>query len=744
MTAGPCSALRGVILVFLLTCHGGWGASDVRPGPEGSTIEQLLAEARSLLDGGESEKSFLVCRRAGELLRPDGGDADARIRLAWVLLDLGRPREAMPIVQAVPPDHDQYVDALFVLAMANWHAEQYVQSLKVYNRLLSLRPGNAGALNLKSRVLSTMGCCSLALDFALAHKESIEPAVWLELEQNLAAQRIRWEEPEIALVVLDRVIAAGKKPFTRLRARFDRVLALRQMRRMGEIIGAYEEMLKRGIEMPYWVRRAAGDAYLAMRKPKKAIELYEAVIAEHPGEFNPRMALYHALLEIGEYERGREVLDGLRGETADWVTERGILRYNMNKEEVRTSYGWWRAYQNRQQEAQDYLGELLDMAPANLSLRSALGHVHLWRGWPHRALEDFDAIITMSGTDTRARRPYEDEYDIGARNGRVYSLNECGLRREARDYAEQLVERNPLNSHTRQAHEELRIEDGTEFLLDVVYTLESPGAEGYLLDARVTQPVNPELALYAQWSRRWAEEEGNSVEYDRLAAGVEYLALPSLELGAEANIVMPSDDPGLGVETRWRPADVWAMGLQHETTTLDVSLRASARDIRGRRTTATADYNPSDMTHFGFSGSFLQLDDGNENVVFSTDIDRLLIRRGYLETRMSLHLSRGENSMTNVAYFSPESDTTVLLRHRVDHALFQRYERAFVHQLRVGFGSYEQAGYGREPIWDARYQHDLRVSRRTSVLWGVSYSRRVYDGEDTDVWAGYLTAVTHW
>jgi len=132
------------------------------------------------------------------------------------------------------------------------------------------------------------------------------------------------------------------------------------------------------------------------------------------------------------------------------------------------------------------------------------------------------------------------------------------------------------------------------------------------------------------------------------------------------------------------------------------------------------------------------LDDGNRYDALGLRAERGLLCRAALNTRLFLDVEYGQNSLTNVVYFSPDYAATWQAVHMIDHAVYRRYDHAFVHRLFTGAGQYHQAAFEAAFIWHVQYEHDYALSDMTGLQWGARYGHRVYDGKGTYVFSAYL------
>jgi len=64
--------------------------------------------------------------------------------------------------------------------------------------------------------------------------------------------------------------------------------------------------------------------------------------------------------------------------------------------------------------------------------------------------------------------------------------------------------------------------------------------------------------------------------------------------------------------------------------------------------------------------------------------------------------------------------------------MWRRYERSFLQRLALTGGRYWQKDYDAKNIWSVRYEHDWDISDSLSLLYGVTWSQRAFDGSLED------------
>jgi hypothetical protein len=451
------------------------------------------------------------------------------------------------------------------------------------------------------------------------------------------------------------------------------------------------------------------------------------------------MGLYHALLELDRFREAGDVRTPLERETPPWLIDRGVLRYNFNREGVTLAQGWWLAYQDRLAEAQTNFEYWLSVAPASLAARTGLAQILDWRGRPAAAKQEFDIILTLAGSNLAPREAHAAPPEMPARNGRVGALNNLGFRRDARAEGRALQEDCPGNLHTRRINRSLALEDRPELLFDFVNTVEDPGAREDEERLKLTVPLTPLADVYAFGLRRYTAA-GEAYLIRRYGAGAHWLALPPLTLQAEiSRDVQTAGSGGWMGRVYWRIDDSWSTEAGYNSYSLSVPLRARAAGVEATSEDVALRYRPNESWAVRGVGAWQDYDDGNANRFYGLFPERALFTRARLKTRLFGEVSRSENARSDASYFSPDYAMTYELTHMIEHTVFRRYERGLAHRLYLGAGLTDEAGYGGDFIWDGRYEQDYRFDPRTVLLWGVLYKDRHYGGDRTQSTSWYLT-----
>jgi biofilm PGA synthesis protein PgaA len=645
------------------------------------------------------------------------------------------------------------IDALFWKGELLEKKRDYMAAYKVYEKILRFYPGNQGARDLKYRALMDMNANSLAREKLEQSKDRIDPEVLQMLWGNESMARIRWKEPETALKILERNKVYAESPPQHefpslkypskfiLRTDYDRILALRQKEEMQAIVREYDRLKEIGVELPYWVVEKTGDAYLYLQQPEKALASYKESLRKQLDSFgqvkpesNTMMSIYHALMELGakpgtcrSYREAGEILARLDSKMPVLIIERGILQDNWRKADVVCNSGWFLLYQGRLAEGQRYFEKLHLRGPLNTNIRTALAHTYLWRGWPRRALEEFEIVRTL------------DPKDISGANGYCYALDENDRGGDGRKLAGELLAKYPANKHVQGTNRRFAVKDMRTFIFDSTYDWEYPGVRETYWSARFDQPLAPWRGLFARVIRH--DVSGQSIKEDiwRAYLGTDWRLNRDWWFTGSLSADEEGGSVGASSGVTFNPNDYLSFGVLYDSYSLDVPLQALAAGVKSEEWSLNARYRRGESFSAEGKANFHQMSDDNKRNSYSVGVDRALTTGACWKTRLALEGCYQTNLRGDVPYFSPENVYSVYLAPSVRHTWYHRYNRRFVDSLVVGLGKQKQKRYPGADVWYVRYAWDCDLSDTLAFVVGAAYSRRNYDGGDVDVWGYYLT-----
>lgn len=505
----------------------------------------------------------------------------------------------------------------------------------------------------------------------------------------------------------------------------DRLILLNRLGRHVQVREEARALQAEGHTLPDYVLPAVGDSLMGTLHPEEAIPVLQAAVAGDPARDASHSELAYAYLESEQQEKAIDLLQAWRDKEPAWRWSNGKSPYaNWSRYEADLNLAMVRAYSGDLVTAQHDLESMVDIAPGNGGLQSALGSVYMMRGWPRRALQRQQMAHALDPRDIEPRLGMEEAY--------------VALQRDdlARPLHDDLVARYPTQPAVERMDQAWRAHRGWQLKAWTDIGRSSGGGgtsplgnndRHYGLEVE-TPILDDRWRLFALADRRSTDFQDQRIDPLWLGAGVRYRFG---QLDAEAAVLRANDhigDTGLRAGVGWQFNDYWHAGLVAARNDPDASMQARAAGITADSVSAQVDYRRSELTHWTFGASRFRYDDGNHRELFSTRLEqRLLTRpRWLLDGLASAYTSRG--SRDDAPYFNPKRDRMVEIGLRIDQQLWRHYERHFRHRLTVSLGDYWQDGFGSALVPTVSYMHEWQLGPGRVLEYGVRWSRPVYDG----------------
>ncbi len=647
----------------------------------------------------------------------------ARIGLAYCLSVDGDDASATDIVDKLLLVDPKSVEIRFARAFVHERAGRLWSAIAEYDHILRLSPENTVAHELKLRTLSDLGASSHALQEGQKNFPD-NSELHYSIRGDMAVDLIHWDEPEKAIHLLSLI----SEDTENLRFRFDYVNALAESNQNSEVVRVYQNLCQEGISPPPWTLEDVAGAYLYLEEPYKALELYDEALKASPNSFEGRMGKFNVLQELREWEKARKVLDDLDQMTPEFLGEGKNAQPNWPKLEVTIARGWALAREDRLGEAEDFFYDLYERAPANTDIRNGLAHVHLWRGWPRKALKEFRIIETL-----------DPEY-MKAKTGKMAALNELAFREEARDEASTLLKTHFKNKYLQQLCRQFEVEEMREIVADFRVFQEPEGSDDIRAEISFYEPVSVSTSLCAAflWRKTW--EDDDSSNFRRAGMGVNHIFNSTWEV--EQRVSVNYDDGrdfGSFSEIRFFPSDYFRFSISYDSFTTDVPMQARVFEIEAKKLDLGIEYRESEWRSCHLFLGHLEFSDGNDRDQALLGYEQGLFVKNNWSMKLGVELYMSRNSRDDAPYFNPEKDFSLSATHVTEQTLWRIYDRAFVHRLHLTVGSYKQADYSHEMIGSIRYEQDYDFSDTHSLLWGATLGSNVYDGDAVTNYGFYLT-----
>lgn len=642
--------------------------------------------------------------------------------------------------------------------------KDFVAEAATYHDILQIMPDDFDAARARSLAILRMGAPDLAADYAEKIPTAFSTEEIRSMQQARVGRLVKWGEIEArygigperfnatdkAIVESNRLRAAFKhdevlnNPST-LNVEFDRVVALRNRVRMKEAIEHFQEISQHNIFIPAYVLAAAADAYLYLREPKVARDLYLQALelSTNNSQYSERewqFGLLQAYIDNNQFSAARQLVDQLKAEIPP-VLHQGLRSAEVDNEyyeRIQVDSVRVRLYADQLNESQSILREILDKAPFSLEARLVLGELKQARNQLRNARDQFTSVMV------------DDPANLYASVGIAQTAMQLGDYATARRYVDILATAYPENFTVQRAQRDLKAHMRPRLTVFSRIGNAKGGSGGnagnnnWLMDATLDSgSVFGNYSIFARTYNARANFNGDVAFRQRVGIGGQYLS-PTWKIRGELdNNPTGPDEIGASLHTTWFANDRWQLNAQFDSNSNNVPLQAYSAGIKAKALSMGAKYTHNESRNLGVYLSQLWLSDGNQRSGAGFDwFERWISGPVYkLDTRFSVFASK--NSLRDVAYFNPRLDTSLDLHMVNEWMLWRRDRFSFSHRITLGIGSYWQQGFGIKETPNFRYEHQWNIDTLRSLNYGIEYSHHPFDGVVNKRKAIFLNFVHH-
>lgn len=731
----------------------GWGGRDAEALRLAAQVEMnrapvyvLEALAKSCRNVARYEEAAATYRTA---LDRFPGRRSLRVGLALTLADAGQPEAALSLLEPLAQEFPADVEILLALGYAQEAAADFFAALRCYDRVLELDPENAAARRRRILALEALGASCLAGDLAEGNPGILSAEERLRLRISQAALRVRWgklppgdpkerfADTDRALRLLDEILASPhiSSPAVQrhgLRARTDRLVALRDRGRMAEVVAEYERLGREKADLPYYALIAVGDAYLNLERPEEARTLYYRALDQRPGHFDALLPLVYAHVELEDFPRAMTLADHLNRSQPVWLDQErsNPPRPNPEKLQAELAAALVRAFEGDLREAAARLEAMHQKAPNNSDISRELGNVYASRGWFRKAEKTYELGLAL------------DRRHQGLQMGLAQSRLDLGDYRAAEQAIGRLYRLYPEDREVRRLHRLWQVHNMHELVVEASQG-ESSGTEFgsreiVLGSTLFSRPFLYHFRTFVSAFLYQADFPEGVENYRRFGLGLEYRRRG---LAGQVELTFNQDDGddwGARLESVWHPDDHWSFPLSLELFSRETPLRALKNGITADAARLGAVFRASELRRAGLSLQYLDFSDGNSRYVFAGELSQRAVTRPHYRMNALLDLYASTNQKTAVPYYSPEYDAAAALTLENTWRLWRRYSRSFSHRIAPTIGGYWQDGFDFDWTAGVLYEHLWEADHRLDLSYGLSRSRRVFDGDPDYLTLYYL------
>jgi biofilm PGA synthesis protein PgaA len=132
---------------------------------------------------------------------------------------------------------------------------------------------------------------------------------------------------------------------------------------------------------------------------------------------------------------------------------------------------------------------------------------------------------------------------------------------------------------------------------------------------------------------------------------------------------------------------------------------------------------------------YLDFDDENRRGILTASAFQRLLTQPVVKIDGMLSLYSSHNSLDGAPYFNPKHDLALEATLIGEHRPWRRYEHSFVHRLYLSLGQYRQQNFPADQTSAVRYEHQVTLDPRMTLMYGAQRTIHPYDGER--VYANY-------
>jgi biofilm PGA synthesis protein PgaA len=657
----------------------------------------------------------------------------ARLGQALVLTDQESFDAASSLLQPLIQNHPQEADVLAANIYLCNRQKDLACVLATQQRLANIKPGDSTIQCQIAETLSGLGAETLALGHCPNSGQE------RRLQAAAAAEGVRWSEaygpahlqtPQTAraLADLENVIAGSTiKDDVWRQAQFDRLVALSDLHRTREVVQAYEKLLQEKLLVPPYALKVAANAYLALREPERAEDLFRELVHNSPQDAEALSSLAYAQLEQEHIGKAFHTVDDAYANSPAWLVAPDLKgpKINSSHSHFGLQAAKMRGYVGLLAEEQSRLTKLLELAPADIEIRRQLAITYLDRGWPSRAFEEEKIADTYAQAD---EIPSLESAEI----------NEAAGRRDAVDAVLPiLAQRDGQAPALMKFLRDRAIERGWQFRVQG----DSAWSSGSYIG---TSDQHNEAHLYSPFLRNRWQIFGHGV-FDngdftqgkatrvRSGAGITYnYERQSVwgEVAADTGTAGTKVAGSIGGDFAF--GDHWLLRTKADSDNVeDIPLIATLGGVRARGADLNLGWHASELRAANIGAQRLLFTDGNQRLAITGRWDEHVRTSPRLGVSVAPSLWASTNSKdTNRLYFNPKSDFSLGPQVTFDWLTWRRYERSLNQEIGAYAAPYWQHGYGTGTAGSASYTIRWKPIKRFGFFCGVKWNSQPYDGSN--------------
>lgn len=650
------------------------------------------------------------------------------------------------------PYRRESLGLLFIRAELCHLNQDYVAEAKAFDDILQLESNDKLAIRGRAFALELMGAVHLAMQYVEQYQTLFSQVELATFKRIAIGKTIAWGKLEAKeglgqqrFATTDKVLN-GNNWVTSTHSQqqeFNKILALRDRSKMQEVITLYQQ-IKPGSIIPANVIAAAAEAYLYLREPGQAIELYQKALVQpeqHEASvtWEWQLNLANAYTDANDFDAAQDLVDRLVKDMPPVLNRglRGVEADNEYYEQARVSQAQTRMFADQYAESQSLLENMLTIAPFNSDAKLAYGDLLQFREQPRAAQHQYASALV----------------DDPSSNGAVIGIAEtaCNLQ----DYRIASKQLGNLRQHYPEDLEVQRVEQLCDAYQSPLLTVTSGwshnpsgggrrGNQDWQVDAiQYSGVFKHNWRVFAHSFNAEAKFDDSTGIRKRVGVGADYRS-PAWQLSGEVNQSQDSfDDYGVNLRVAWSPNDHWLFDVAFASNSDDIPLQASISGLEMRSIKFGVNFLENESRDLDINLNYAWLTDNNRRLEIGTNWRERWWSGSTYKLDTTLGISASDNSRANTDYFNPSKDLAIEAQVINEWTLWRNYRQDFKHRLIFGVGQYWQERFASGTITRVRYEHEWNIDPARSISYGAAYERHPYDGELNESTSVFLNLNWH-
>lgn len=742
-------AAKAKVAAALLAASATWAQVTPQNVPP-PTRGKLLSSAQVQRDAKQWTQALALYRQGQTLYPQDKAFVFGEI---YALADSGQSplavTQAQKLLELTPDDPD----ALLVMSYASLRKQGEFGALEYADRALQAAPDKRYVVTNYVDALERTRQGGRALEIAQQHTDWFEPTRYRQLQSSAMAENVRQallptrSEAE-RFILADKALARYEALFTEWKAagdvskgfidnaRIDRISALYARQRMGEATAEYETLLNEQVTVPDYALANIADAYLAIRRPEQARDIYQQLIDHGYMKGDEQelqrvdSGLINSYSDQGATATSQMLAAPLPELHKPWNYAAGdpVRRANDAYLESRQTAAMMNLYADDTEQSQQELESLLNAAPGNHGIRLDLSTLYRIRGWPRAAETELKLVEAM------------DPRSITLENAQAQTALQLREWRQARDLVEDISARAPDDPSIQRIKRQWYVHNLYELQIGGYKGLSngSPvaGNQDFGLESTLySPPINESWRLFAGGGHRTSRFSEGNAQLNFARMGVEWRSRDwTAQAEANDSHYRAGSRSGAAFSANYFINDKWQIntGLQWRST--DTSLRALLSGVTSNRFNLGVSWRDSERRSASLNLAPSRFSDGNRR----TDILFMGQQRLLTQPRWSIDLGleaySSKNSRNDVSYYSPSKEYGITPTLTWNHIIYRRYQTAWTQQASVGLGSVYQQGFSSGSTGVISYGQRYKSNDVFEAGATLSAVSRPYDGVREREW----------